>query len=86
MCSLTRAKRQGLQIQPVLLPIRAGFLVTWSAWQKRYRSSVSSDTLPLSHFKLDVRGPLVWHIWQLDLELTQNYDNLSSSIAVLRIG
>jgi hypothetical protein len=27
-----------------------------------HRSSVSSDTLPLSHLKLDVRGLLVWHI------------------------
>jgi hypothetical protein len=47
-----------------LLPIRAGFPVFWNASQKRYtatqphshRSSVSSDSLPLSYFKLDVRG------------------------------
>ena len=47
------------------LSIRAGFRVSWGAWQKRcsatlphsHRSSVSSNILQLSCFKLGVRGP-----------------------------
>jgi hypothetical protein len=50
-----------------LLPIRAGFRVSWSAWQKAPYShtapqpqifSVSGNKLPLSHFKLGVRASL----------------------------
>lgn len=52
-------------LNPALLPIRAGFRVSWSTWQKRrsatqprsHRFSVSSDRLQLSCFQLGVRGP-----------------------------
>jgi hypothetical protein len=50
-----------------------------------HRSSVSSDRLQLSCFKLGVRGLLVWHIQQADLELAQKHDSLSGSSAVLGI-
>jgi hypothetical protein len=50
------------------------------------RSSVSSDTLPLSRSKLGVGGLFVWHIYQADLELAQKHDNLLSSTAMLGIG
>jgi hypothetical protein len=52
---------------PALLLIRAGFRVSRSAWQKcrtatpphSHRSSVSSDRLQLSYFKLGVRVILI---------------------------
>jgi hypothetical protein len=58
---------------PALLLIRAGFWVYkhlvklphgHTATQPLSRRfSVSSDTSPLSRFKLDVQGLLVWHIY-----------------------
>jgi hypothetical protein len=52
-----------------LLPIRAGFWVSLSAWQKRHtatrlhshRPSVSGNWLPLSYFKLGVRSLFIGH-------------------------
>jgi hypothetical protein len=41
-----------------------------------HKFKVSGDRLPLSCFKLSVRGLLIWHFEQADLELAQQHDNL----------
>jgi hypothetical protein len=58
-------------------PTRAGFQVSWalgkSASQPHsphsHKFKVSGNRLPLSCFELRVRGLLIWHFWQADLEL-----------------
>ena len=52
---------------------------------RRHRSSVSSNRLQLSYFKLGVRGLLIRHFQQADLKLAQHHDNLLSLSAVLKI-
>ena len=50
-----------------------------------HKFNISGDRLPLSCFRLRVRGLLIWHFWQAYLELAQLHDNLFSLSAVLEI-